>query len=384
MKRFTSILILGLLMASPWQLSAQPNQDFDLDALLDCDCELVLEPVCVNVGLDMLIPFPNACIAECLGFDVLEDANCELDEATITLLMGLLFGGSGGFPGDSVITDWPGGGWDGGNWNDSTWTGGGNGDWGNGGDWNDSTWTGGGNGDWGNGGDWNDSTWTGGGNGDWGNGGDWNDSTWTGGGNGDWGNGGDWNNGGNWNDSTWTGGGNGDWGNGGYWNDSTWTGGGNGDWGNGGDWNDSTWTGGGNGGWGNGGDWNDSTWTGGGNGGWGNGGDWGNGDDDGDDDDDGDGMVTGNGLMSNFTSADMDGIIVNLFPNPATEQLNIRADQALISLELYDFNGRKVLEKQLDGSQYQTLQLSHLATGSYLLRVLSDEGVAVKQLQIQH
>ena len=63
-------------------LQAQTLDQFiDLDALIACDCELVLEPVCVDLGMDMTFPAPNACVAECLGLPVVDGGDCMTPEA---------------------------------------------------------------------------------------------------------------------------------------------------------------------------------------------------------------------------------------------------------------------------------------------------------------
>ena len=54
-------------------LTAQTWEDFvDVDALLACKCELILDPVCVDLGVGMTFPAPNACVAECLALPVVE------------------------------------------------------------------------------------------------------------------------------------------------------------------------------------------------------------------------------------------------------------------------------------------------------------------------
>jgi hypothetical protein len=174
MKRF-------LLLATAWLFGisagfAQP--DFNLDSYFgDCDCPMVNEPpICAEVAPGIVVALPSICFAECMGLTVIEGGDCSM-------------GWGGDFDwydddSDDDDDDW--GDWDGdygdwgdeyGDWNDSTWTG----DWDDDFDWNDSTWTGDWGddyGDWDDDFDWNDSTWTGNWDDDYG---DWNDSTWTGG-----------------------------------------------------------------------------------------------------------------------------------------------------------------------------------------------------------
>ena len=125
-------------------LQAQTLDQFiDLDALIACDCELVLEPVCVDLGMDMTFPAPNACVAECLGLPVVDGGDCMTPEALAfwaaffgvnpddlqdlgdleDLLDDLLedyLGEGDGWDGDDDDDDEDGDGWDG----DDSWDGG--------------------------------------------------------------------------------------------------------------------------------------------------------------------------------------------------------------------------------------------------------------------
>ena len=63
-------------------LQAQTLEDLvNLDALLACECELVLEPVCVDLGVGVTFPAPNACVAECLALPIVEGGDCMTPEA---------------------------------------------------------------------------------------------------------------------------------------------------------------------------------------------------------------------------------------------------------------------------------------------------------------
>jgi hypothetical protein len=63
-------------------LQAQTLDDLiNLDALLACECELVLEPVCVDLGVGVTFPAPNACVAECLALPIVEGGDCMTPEA---------------------------------------------------------------------------------------------------------------------------------------------------------------------------------------------------------------------------------------------------------------------------------------------------------------
>ncbi len=71
----------------------------------------------------------------------------------------------------------------------------------------------------------------------------------------------------------------------------------------------------------------------------------------------------------------------NIFPNPTSELLNIKtADFKGVTYSLYDGMGKLVLENKLS-SQQTSIQVSHLATGSYSL-VLADKNHKLKTFQL--
>lgn len=69
----------------------------------------------------------------------------------------------------------------------------------------------------------------------------------------------------------------------------------------------------------------------------------------------------------------------SVFPNPFTESLQIRMDDANGTLEfgLYDLNGREILRRQLSGAGLQTVDVGNLASGIYIA-VMRQEGFSPK------
>ena len=71
----------------------------------------------------------------------------------------------------------------------------------------------------------------------------------------------------------------------------------------------------------------------------------------------------------------------NIFPNPTSELLNIKtADFKGVTYSLYDGMGKLVLQNKLFSKQ-TSIQVSHLATGSYSL-VLADKNQKLKTFQL--
>jgi len=68
-----------------------------------------------------------------------------------------------------------------------------------------------------------------------------------------------------------------------------------------------------------------------------------------------------------------------VYPNPATDYVVVRANSIIKKIELWSIDGKKVLSGSPD-SQVADLFLGKFAPGSYLLRVFTAEGVAVKSI----
>ncbi len=68
-----------------------------------------------------------------------------------------------------------------------------------------------------------------------------------------------------------------------------------------------------------------------------------------------------------------------VYPNPAMDYVVVRANNVIKKIELWSIDGKKVLTGSPD-SEVADLYLGKFAPGSYLLRVFTAEGVAVKRL----
>jgi hypothetical protein len=88
-----------------------------------------------------------------------------------------------------------------------------------------------------------------------------------------------------------------------------------------------------------------------------------------------------------FTESELNGDILNLYPNPTNEMLTISlADdyKGEISLRLVDMLGREVWKENLikDNKIYQTtINLSGKASGTYLLEVVGSQKVVKKVIK---
>jgi hypothetical protein len=86
--------------------------------------------------------------------------------------------------------------------------------------------------------------------------------------------------------------------------------------------------------------------------------------------------LTGNvaGIKENKLTAD-----VKLFPNPTSDKLNITLSNSKITkgqLEIFDISGNKVKSlNEVDFSSGYTMEISDLAKGQYIVKLITSEGV---------
>jgi hypothetical protein len=81
--------------------------------------------------------------------------------------------------------------------------------------------------------------------------------------------------------------------------------------------------------------------------------------------------------LSTLSVENIDQLESLIYPNPAREMLWVTVNPPLKRIEIYDYNGRLVLEKKVESD---AVSLDELPKGSYLIRLYSDSGVMVKKL----
>lgn len=72
----------------------------------------------------------------------------------------------------------------------------------------------------------------------------------------------------------------------------------------------------------------------------------------------------------------------SVFPNPASNELQVSAESASWTLEIININGQEVASYQSSESE-KNIKLNHLATGIYQLIFTSPKGTAFQKLQIK-
>ena len=71
--------------------------------------------------------------------------------------------------------------------------------------------------------------------------------------------------------------------------------------------------------------------------------------------------------------------VVSVYPNPTDRLLTVEG-RNILSVEVIDAMGRKMMEQQCQDSDKALIDLSSLPRGTYTLRVTTTDGVAIKRV----
>ncbi|MBL0341826.1 MAG: T9SS type A sorting domain-containing protein [Bacteroidetes bacterium] len=75
---------------------------------------------------------------------------------------------------------------------------------------------------------------------------------------------------------------------------------------------------------------------------------------------------------------------ISIYPNPAADMLYVEATEITL-VELFDSNGRKVWEQNIDSSKSKTaIQTSSFQPGIYVMKVSNQEAAAMKKIMIMN
>ena len=70
---------------------------------------------------------------------------------------------------------------------------------------------------------------------------------------------------------------------------------------------------------------------------------------------------------------DVDGLNVNLYPNPTSRYLNVESAEGISTVVVYNTIGQQVIRRDINATAAQ-LDLGNLAVGTYTLQILSANG----------
>jgi len=65
---------------------------------------------------------------------------------------------------------------------------------------------------------------------------------------------------------------------------------------------------------------------------------------------------------------------VKVYPNPANDEFNIEGVEAGSTVYLYDVNGKLMMQEKVMNKSNVAWNISHLASGNYLLKVKDKNG----------
>ena len=72
----------------------------------------------------------------------------------------------------------------------------------------------------------------------------------------------------------------------------------------------------------------------------------------------------------------------SIFPNPATEIVNIESDFEIVSLKVYSHTGQIVAEEIINNTFYK-FDASQYNAGIYMFQIETEEGTITKRIIIQ-
>ena len=83
-------------------------------------------------------------------------------------------------------------------------------------------------------------------------------------------------------------------------------------------------------------------------------------------------------LTDEMGTHDFAGSQFEIYPNPVKTELHISSDDRLVSYKIYDASGRLIQNKKFQ-SDSQTLNVSSLEKGNYILEIKTDKGISQKK-----
>ncbi len=85
-------------------------------------------------------------------------------------------------------------------------------------------------------------------------------------------------------------------------------------------------------------------------------------------------------VMANAAIGDIDESMISVYPNPTNAIININANTAVKSVNIFNVNGQQVMDAQ----SVTSINLSHLAKGSYIVRIeLADGNVSTRTVVLK-
>ena len=83
------------------------------------------------------------------------------------------------------------------------------------------------------------------------------------------------------------------------------------------------------------------------------------------------------------SSAGVDVSVVKLYPNPAGTKLHIESDEPIYRIQVVNTLGQQVYTVDSGGVENYSLDVGGFAPGLYVVRVLTDSGLAIEKIQVE-
>jgi hypothetical protein len=90
-------------------------------------------------------------------------------------------------------------------------------------------------------------------------------------------------------------------------------------------------------------------------------------------------LMVMSGSQSSLSLNQSKSQLLTVYPNPFKDELNVLLPEAIITVEILNLNGQVLKSMQPNGNNVQ-LNLSDLANGSYVLKVVSPSGVSIQKI----
>ena len=95
-------------------------------------------------------------------------------------------------------------------------------------------------------------------------------------------------------------------------------------------------------------------------------------------------------FLDNFNIRDNVGIndnvnassFVTLYPNPTKDMVNLRSIDNMSTVSVYDVFGKNIANYEVSGNEAQ-INVSNLASGMYVAKIATENGVVVKKFNVQ-
>lgn len=97
-------------------------------------------------------------------------------------------------------------------------------------------------------------------------------------------------------------------------------------------------------------------------------------------DNDGSGFIVDNIIikdMDQLSASDINKTQINIFPNPTSDFINIKSDEKIKSVKLYNASGSLI---KTENNEFSRINISNLPKGNYLISIETGSGIETKKI----